>query len=83
MDVAGIVERSLAERLNDGGWNCQAENGSVRSSIDTTINVLDGLLDFERATGGSVQVRAARRSGEEYLLEHTWFRRMSTGDVVV
>ena len=69
VDVAPIVERILGERLADGGWNCEAENGSVRSSFDTTINVLDGLLEFERATGGSAAVREARRSGEEYLLE--------------
>ena len=68
VDVAAVVERILAERLADGGWNCEAENGSVRSSVDTTINVLDGLLEFERAAGGSEQVRTARRSGEEYLL---------------
>ena len=77
-----IVERILGERLADGGWNCEAENGSVRSSFDTTINVLDGLLEFERATGGSAAVREARRSGEEYLLERGLFRRKSTGEVV-
>ncbi len=80
--VEPIVERILTERLTDGGWNCEAENGSVRSSFDTTINVLDGLLEFERATGGSEQVRTARRSGEEYLLERGLFRRKSTGAVV-
>src|SRR5439155_15632626 len=53
VDVGAVVERILAERLDDGGWNCEAENGSVRSSFDTTINVLDGLLEFERATGES------------------------------
>ena len=82
VDVAAIVERILAERLADGGWNCEAENGSMRSSFDTTINVLDGLLEFERAAGGSEQVRTARRGGEEYLLERGLFRRMSTGAVV-
>jgi hypothetical protein len=82
VDVAAIVDRVLAERLADGGWNCQAENGSVRSSFDTTINVLDGLLEFERATGGSAAVRTARRSGEEYLLERGLLRRKSTGAVV-
>ncbi len=81
VDVAAIVERILGERLADGGWNCEAENGSVRSSFDTTINVLDGLLEFERATGGSAAVREARRSGEEYLLERGLFRRKSTGEV--
>jgi hypothetical protein len=82
VDVAKIAERVLADRLADGGWNCEAENGSVRSSFDTTINVLDGLFAFERATGGSAEVRQARRSGEEYLLERSLFRRKSTGEIV-
>jgi hypothetical protein len=82
VDVAPIVERILAERLEDGGWNCEAEKGSVRSSFATTINVLDGLLEFERATGGSPEVRSAREGGEEYLLERGLFRRRSNGEVV-
>jgi hypothetical protein len=81
VDVAPIVERILGERLADGGWNCEVEYGSVRSSFDTTINVLDGLLEFELATGGSGAVREARRSGEEYLLERSLFRRKSTGEI--
>jgi hypothetical protein len=82
VDVAPLVDRVLGERLADGGWNCDAERGSVRSSFDTTINVLDGLVAFERATGGSAAVREARRSGEEYLLERGLLRRRSTGEVV-
>ena len=81
VDVTPIVQRILGERLADGGWNCEAENGSVRTSFDTTINVLDGLLEFERATDASPDVRAARQSGEEYLLERGLFRRKSTGEV--
>jgi hypothetical protein len=82
VDVAPIVERILGERMEDGGWNCEAENGSVRTSFDTTINVLDGLLEFERNGGDQESVRDARRSGEEYLLERRLFRRKSTGEVV-
>jgi hypothetical protein len=82
MNVDSPVERILGERLEDGGWNCEVENGSVRSSFDTTMNVLDGLLEFERVTGGSAAIRAARRSGEEYLLSRGLFRRRSTGDVI-
>ena len=63
VDVAPIVERVLGERLADGGWNCEAENGSVRSSFHTTIDVLDGLIEFEEATGGSPAVHEARRAG--------------------
>jgi hypothetical protein len=78
----GLVSRLLDEQLDDGGWNCEAENGSVRSSFATTINVLEGLLAHERATGGTPASIAARRRGEEYLLERHLFRRKSTGAVV-
>lgn len=81
VDVAPVVDRILDEQLADGGWNCEAENGSVRSSFDTTINVLDGLLEFERVTGDAV-VREARRRGQEYVLERGLFRRKSTGEIV-
>jgi hypothetical protein len=82
VDVVPIVDRILGERLPDGGWNCRAEDGSVRSSFDTTINVLDGLLEFERATGGSAAVTEARLSGEEYLLERNLLRRKSSGEII-
>jgi len=81
-DVDDVVARLLREQLEDGGWNCEVENGSVRSSFATTINVLEGLLAHERATGGSAESIAARRRGEEYLLQRKLFRRKSTGEVV-
>ena len=80
-DVSPLVARILTERLPDGGWNCEAENGSVRSSFDTTLTVLEGLHEYERSTGGSDEVREALRGGEEYLLERGLFRRLSTGAV--
>ncbi len=81
-DVAGVVARLVGEQLDDGGWNCWTAYGSVRSSAATTINVLEGLLAYERATGGSAESIAARRQGEEYLLERRLFRRKSTGEVI-
>lgn len=80
VDVAPIVERLCGERQPDGGWNCERANGSTRSSFDTTINVLEGLLEFERGTGGTAASREARRAGEEFLLERGLFRRLSTGE---
>ena len=81
VDVSVIVERLLGQRLADGGWNCERANGSTRSSFASTINVLEGLLEYERASGGTPASREARRSGEEYLLVRHLFRRFSTGDV--
>jgi len=79
-DVDQLVTGLLEGRLSDGGWNCEAENGSVVSSFDTTICVVEGLLQYERS-GGTVPVADARQSGEEYLLERGLMRRRSTGEV--
>ena len=81
-NVDSVVARLLGDQLEDGGWNCWTEYGSVRSSFATTIRVLEGLLAHERATGGSAESIAARRRGEAYLLERKLFRRKSTGEVV-
>jgi hypothetical protein len=81
-DVRGLVERLLAEQLPDGGWNCEAANGSTRSSFNTTICVLEALLEYERAVGGGPEVTGARIRGQEYLLERRLFRRRSTGEVI-
>ena len=78
--VDDLVTRLLGEQLADGGWNCEAENGSVRSSFHSTICVLEGLLEYERA-GGAHDVAGARGRAEEYLLERRLFRRLSTGEV--
>jgi hypothetical protein len=82
VDMTPLVDRLLGEQLPDGGWNCEVENGATVSSFGTTINVLEGLLDHERAIGGSVRVGEARRRGEEYMLERRLFRRKSTGEVI-
>jgi hypothetical protein len=77
-----LVDRLLGEQLTDGGWNCEAERGSVRSSFHTTICVLEGLLAFEQAYGASPSVSDARKRGHEYLLERRLLRRLSTGEIV-
>jgi hypothetical protein len=82
VDMTPLVDRLLGEQLPDGGWNCEVERGATVSSFGTTINVLEGLLEFEQATGGSDDVRAARQRGEAYMLERRLFRRKSTGEVI-
>lgn len=77
-----LLERLLGEQLADGGWNCEAERGSVRSSFHTTICVLEGLLEYEKATGIAAEVTAVRLRAQEYLLERRLFRRLSTGQAI-
>src|SRR6476619_499820 len=60
VDMAPLVERLLGEQLADGGWNCEVENGATVSSFGTTINVLEGLLAYERSAGVGARAEDAR-----------------------
>ena len=81
-NVQHIVDRLLNEQMSDGGWNCEQENGATVGSFHSTIDVLDGLLQYELASGDRPDVSTARLRGHEYVLERRLFRRLSTGEVV-
>ncbi|TDK84595.1 squalene cyclase [Mycolicibacterium mucogenicum] len=81
-DVNGIADWFLEHQLPDGGWNCDWVEGSTRSSFHSTLNSLKGLLAFEAATGGEAEISAARRRGEEYLLERRLLYRLTTNQSV-
>jgi hypothetical protein len=80
-DVEALCSGLLDEQLEDGGWNCETEQGSTVSSFHSTICVLEGLLEYERANG-ALAVSGARKRGEEYLLQRHLFHSLRTGDVV-
>ncbi|MGJ9373267.1 hypothetical protein [Nesterenkonia sp. CF4.4] len=82
VDVEAIASLLVGQALQDGGWNCERERGSRRSSFDTTINVLEGLFEFERSTGGTSASQRARLAGEEYLLSRNLMYRLSTGELI-
>lgn len=75
-----LAQRLVCEQLEDGGWNCEAPKSS-RSSYHSTICVLEGLLEYERAAGSSPQITEARERAHEYLLKRALFRRLSNGAV--
>ncbi|WP_241995239.1 hypothetical protein [Kribbella sp. VKM Ac-2568] len=81
-DVRVIVDRLLGDQLSDGGWNCEQERGSTRGSFHSTICVLEGLLEHERATGVTPELTAARLRGQAYLVERRLLHRLSTGEVI-
>ncbi len=78
-DVGGIIDRLLGEQLPDGGWNCEVAR---HSSFNTTICVLEALLEYELAGRATPEVTAARLRGQEYLLARRLFRRKSTGEII-
>jgi hypothetical protein len=82
-----LARQLLSEQLEDGGWNCEAvlespkRPKSRRSSFHTTICVLEGLLDYERAGRKSAVVTKARKRAENYLLERRMFCSLRTGEI--
>ncbi len=82
LNVQVIIDRLLSEQLSDGGWNCEAEFGSIRSSFNTTICVLEALLEFEISIGANPEVNNSRLRSQEYLLDRHLFRRKSTGEMI-
>jgi hypothetical protein len=76
-----LANQLLSEQLEDGGWNCEAPK-SQRSSFHTTICVLEGLLEYERAGGKSAAATKARKRAENYLIERRMFRSLRTGEVI-
>lgn len=76
-----MANQLLGEQLEDGGWNCEAPK-SRRSLFHTTIRVLEGLLEYERAGRKSAVVTKARKRAEDYLLERRMFRSLRTRKVI-
>jgi hypothetical protein len=76
-----LANQLLGEQLEDGGWNCEAPK-SRRSSFHSTICVLEGLLEYERAGRKSAAVTKARKRAENYLLERRIFRSLRSGKVI-
>src|SRR6202021_3416910 len=54
-----LAKQLLREQLEDGGWNCEAPKSKC-SSFHTTICVLEGLLQYEKARGRSAALSKAR-----------------------
>jgi hypothetical protein len=55
---------------------------SKRSSFNSTICVLEGLLEYEKAKGATGAITDARLRGQEYLLERRLLRSLATGKVI-
>ncbi|WP_108664518.1 squalene cyclase [Euzebya rosea] len=79
-DVAAMLEWFDEHRMDDGGWNCGWVDGSVRSSVHSTLNTLKGLVAYEAITGRST--KDLRQPGEDYLLDRGLYRRLTTGEPV-
>lgn len=79
-DVDGIARWMVKHQMDEGGWNCEWIEGSMRASFHSTISSLDGILDYEQRTGTDAALTRARHAAQEYLLQRRLLNRLSTGE---
>jgi len=70
-----LVDRLVAFRWPDGGWNCDKRPGAHTSSVQETLLPLRGLAAWYRATGEARARRAAKRAAEFLLARRLLWRR--------
>jgi hypothetical protein len=80
-----VIDYLLDNTIPDGGFNCSAKrDGSVHSSMHTTLSVLEGIWEYLKR---GYQYRAeemdrARKEAGEFLLMHRLFKSDKTGEII-
>ena len=79
-----IVDYMLYRQFTDGGWNCRWDKGAVRSSLHTTLTVLEAFRDYEQAgyTYRLDEIRSRIPAAQEFILKKRLFRSARTGEVI-
>lgn len=84
--LRSLVDFLLANRLPDGGFNCEynRSSGVRHSSLHTTLSVLEGMLEYRRArhTYRLDEVRAAEASAVAFILLHRFFLSDRSGEII-
>jgi len=81
--VDQLIEHLLAQQMKDGGWNCQSYRGATHSSFHTTINVLEGLQEYQNVSSSYLQeLLMAQHKAQEFLLVHKLYKSHRTGKIV-
>ncbi|MBT2584103.1 hypothetical protein [Planococcus sp. ISL-109] len=80
-----MVHYLIEMQMPDGGWNCATVHGpSRKSSIHTTLSVLEAYTDYEKQgyTNLLPAIREQTQAGQAYLLRRKLMRKQSTGEII-
>lgn len=79
-----IVDLLLDYHMDDGAWNCDLAKKPRHSSLHTTINVLEGLLEYKRNgyTYRIDEIDKAVSGAHEFILQHRLYKSDKTGDII-
>lgn len=83
--LASVVDFILAQRMPDGGFNCQLNrSGAHHSSMHSTLSVLEGIEEYARQgyRHRVGELLSAAEEGRDFLLRHRLFKSDRTGEVI-
>ena len=81
--IYNLIDYLIKEQMPDGGWNCQKINGAVHSSLHTTINVLEGLLEYKKIFDYKIEkIEEIETEAHEFILQHKLYKSDKTGNVI-
>ncbi len=79
-----IVETLIDYHMKDGAWNCDLNRHPHHSSLHTTINVLEGFLEYE-VNGYTYRLDEVQQQVEmahEFILSHRLYKSDKSGEVI-
>lgn len=82
-----LIDYILSHAFPDGGWNCCFDSmyhTPKSSSLHTTINVLEGLYQYEQFgnTYRMNEIKTQVDNAKEFILKKRLFRSVRTGEVI-
>ncbi|MFD1032398.1 hypothetical protein [Metaplanococcus flavidus] len=81
-----MIQYLLKWQMPDGGWNCSAVYGTSRkSSIHTTLSVLEAYADYEKHGYRNLlpAIKEQIPAGQAYLLRRNLMHRESTNEIIL
>ena len=82
--VRRVLDFLLSIQMGDGGWNCEYCHGARKSSLHTTISVIEGISRFLKLGDPyrNLELSVARSKGIEFILKHELYKTFTTGEVI-
>ena len=77
------MEHLLDQQLADGGWNCATRTGQGQARLLPHQHPGRGSVDDVRRAGGTIDVTASLRRGQEFFLDHRLYQSHRTGAVAI
>jgi len=82
--INDIVDTLLEYHMDDGAWNCDLCNHPHHSSLHTTINILEGFLEYEQNnyTYRLGEIQKMVSMAHEFILLHHMYKSDKTGEII-